>query len=149
MTYNWIIWFHILSLISWYAVLFYMPRLFVYHVENAQNAGFVEVVKVMEFKIYRYIGIPAMWATVISGVAMIFLSSSHYNGVNILSTGGWLHAKIFFVVILMVYFFSLGVMRKRLLEDKCDKSGKFFRIYNEVPTILLLIIVAMVIIRPF
>lgn len=147
--YNWIIWFHILSFISWYAVLFYMPRLFVYHAENADNEGFVKVVKVMEMKIYKYIGIPAMWATVISGVAMIFLSASHYGGVNIMSTGGWMHAKIFFVLILIAYFFSLGYFRIKFLNDDCKKSGKFFRAYNEVPTILLLIIVAMVIIKPF
>ncbi len=147
--YNWIIWFHILSFISWYAVLFYMPRLFVYHAENADNEGFVKVVKVMEMKIYKYIGIPAMWATVISGVAMIFLSTSHYGGVNIMSTGGWMHAKIFFVLILIAYFFSLGYFRIKFLNDECKKSGKFFRAYNEVPTILLLIIVAMVIIKPF
>ncbi|MBU1989258.1 protoporphyrinogen oxidase HemJ [bacterium] len=147
--YDWIVWFHIISLISWFAVLFYMPRLFVYHAENADNAGFIEVVKVMEFKIYQYIGVPAMWATVISGVALIFLSTSHYGGVNILSTGGWLHAKIFFVVLLMAYFFSLGTIRKKLLKDACVKSGKFFRFYNEIPTILLMIIIAMVMIRPF
>lgn len=103
----------------------------------------------MEFKLYQYIGVPAMWATVISGIALIFLSTAHYGGVNLLSTGGWLHAKILFVVILMVYFFSLGVIRKRFLEDKCEKSGKFFRFYNEVPTIFLLVIVAMVIFKPF
>ncbi|PLY12243.1 protoporphyrinogen oxidase HemJ [Sulfurimonas sp. CVO] len=147
--YNWIIWFHILSFISWYAVLFYMPRLFVYHAENAENEGFVKVVKVMEMKIYKYIGIPAMWATVISGVAMIFLSTSHYGGVNIMSTGGWMHAKILFVLILIAYFFSLGYFRIKFLNDECKKSGKFFRAYNEVPTLLLLVIVAMVIIKPF
>ena len=147
--YDWLVWFHIISMISWFAVLFYMPRLFVYHAEHADNAGFIEVVKIMEYKIYQYIGVPAMWATVISGIALIFLSTSHYGGVNIFSTGGWLHAKILFVVFLMAYFFSLGFMRKKLLEDKCNKSGKFFRAYNEVPTLLLLVIIAMVIIRPF
>ena len=147
--YDWIIWFHIISMISWFAVLFYMPRLFVYHAEHADNAGFVEVVKIMELKIYKYIGVPAMWATVLSGIALIFLSSSHYGGVNILSTGGWLHTKILFVVFLMVYFFSLGVIRKKLLEDKYVKSGKFFRAYNEVPTLILLVVIAMVVMRPF
>jgi putative membrane protein len=126
-----------------------MPRLFVYHAENAENEGFVKVVKVMEMKIYKYIGIPAMWATVISGVAMIFLSTSHYGGVNIMSTGGWMHAKILFVLILIAYFFSLGYFRIKFLNDECKKSGKFFRAYNEVPTLLLLVIVAMVIIKPF
>ncbi len=138
--YNWVLWFHILSLISWFAVLFYLPRLFVYHAENADNAGFVEVVKIMEFKIYQYIGVPAMWATVISGGYL-----TYEIGFN----GGWLHAKIFFVLVLMAYFFSLGAIRKRLLEGKCKKSGKFFRFYNEVPTLLLLVIVAMVIFKPF
>ena len=121
--YSWMLWFHILSLISWFAVLFYLPRLFVYHAENADNAGFVEVVKVMEFKIYQYIGVPAMWATIITGSYL-----SYEVG---FSGNGWLHTKILFVVILMAYFFSLGKFRKTLLEDTCVKSGKFFRFYNE------------------
>jgi putative membrane protein len=139
--YNWVVWFHILSLISWYAVLFYMPRLFVYHAENIENEGFVKVVKVMEMKIYKYIGVPAMWATLISGSYLAYELGFSGNG--------WLHAKIFFVVILVAYFFSLGYFREKFLKDECSKSGKFFRAYNEVPTILLLIIVAMVIIKPF
>jgi len=147
--YNWLIWFHIISLVSWFAALFYMPRLFVYHAENIENEGFVKVVKVMEMKIYKYIGLPAMWATLLSGVALILLSTENYGGVNILSTGGWLHAKIAFVVILMAYFFSLGHYRKKFLDDECKKSGKFFRAYNEVPTLLLLVIVFLVILRPF
>ena len=139
--YDWMLWFHILSLISWFAVLFYLPRLFVYHAENIDNAGFVEVVKVMEMKIYKYIGVPAMWATVLSGAYL-----SYEIG---FSGNGWLHAKILFVVILMVYFFSLGRYRNLFLEDNCTKSGKFFRFYNEVPTLLLLVIVFLVIMKPF
>ncbi len=139
--YSWILWFHILSLISWFAVLFYMPRLFVYHVENAENSGFVKVIKIMELKIYKYIGVPAMWATVLSGLYLSFEIGFSGNA--------WLHTKILFVLILMAYFFSLGHYRKVLLEDRCTKSGKFFRFYNEVPTILLLIIVALVIFKPF
>lgn len=138
--YQWMVWFHILSLISWFAVLFYLPRLFVYHAENASNAGFVEVIKVMEMKIYKYIGIPAMWATVLSG---------SYLAYELGFSGGWLHAKIFFVLILMAYFFTLGHFREQFLADNCHRSGKFFRMYNEVPTILLMIIVAMVILKPF
>lgn len=138
--YQWMVWFHILSLISWFAVLFYLPRLFVYHAENAQNAGFVEVIKVMEMKIYKYIGVPAMWATVLSGL---------YLAYELGFSGGWLHVKIFFVLILMAYFFSLGYFREKFLSDSCHKSGKFFRMYNEVPTILLMIIVGMVILKPF
>jgi len=147
--YNWIIWFHIISFVSWFAVLFYLPRLFVYHMENMDNEGFVKVVKVMEYKLFKYIGVPAMWATIISGSALIYLSTAHYGGVNVFQTGGWLHAKLLFVAFLIAYFYSLNIIKKRLLENKCTKSGKFFRYYNEVPTILLLIIVAMVVIRPF
>jgi len=142
--YQWVLWFHVISMVSWFAVLFYLPRLFVYHAENAGNSGFIEVVKVMEMKIYKYIGVPAFWATLLSGSALILL----YPG-NIFATGGWLHAKLFFVVILIAYFFSLGRLRLKLLDDSCTKSGKFFRYYNEVPTILLLLIVAMVVVRPF
>ena len=142
--YQWVLWFHIISLVSWFAVLFYLPRLFVYHAENADKPQFLEVVKVMEMKIYRYIGIPAFWATAISGTALAFMYPT-----NIFSTGGWFHAKLLFVAILIAYFYSMGYYRNKLLEDDTFKSGKFFRIYNEGPTILLLIIVALVIIKPF
>jgi putative membrane protein len=142
--YQWVLWFHIISMVSWFAVLFYLPRLFVYHAENAENKGFIEVVKVMEMKIYRYIGVPAFWATLLSGIALIVLYPT-----NIFATGGWFHAKLFFVAILIAYFFSMGYYRKKLLNDSYTKSGKFFRIYNEGPTILLILIVALVIVKPF
>lgn len=142
--YNWVLWFHVISMVSWFAVLFYLPRLFVYHAENNDNEGFLKVVKVMEYKIFQYIGVPAFWATLLSGIALIYLYP-----INIFSTGGWFHAKLLFVVMLIAYFFSLGMMRKRLEEDKDYKSGKFFRFYNEVPTILLILIVALVIVKPF
>jgi len=139
--YNWILWFHLLSLISWFAVLFYLPRLFVYHAENIDNTRFVEVIKVMEMKIYKYIGIPAMWATVVSGLYLAYEFGFSGNG--------WIHTKIFFVLILMIYFFSLGHFRNKFLVDECVKSGKFFRFYNEVPTLLLMIVVGLVIFKPF
>lgn len=139
--YNWLLWFHIISFISWFAALFYMPRLFVYHAENIDNEGFVKVVKIMEMKIYKYIGLPAMWATVLSGAYLAYELGFGGNG--------WLHVKILLVLILMGYFFSLGYFREKFLKDECKKSGKFFRAYNEFPTILLLAIVALVIIKPF
>jgi putative membrane protein len=130
-------------MVAWFAVLFYMPRLFVYHAENADNKGFVEVVKVMERKIYYAIGVPSMWATIISGSIMIALNPGLFQ------SGGWLHAKLTLVAILIGYFFSMGHYYKKLLADDCHKSGKFFRFYNEAPTILLLLIEAMVIVKPF
>lgn len=138
--YEWALWFHVVSFTSWFATLFYLPRLFVYHVENIDNIGFVEVVKVQEMKLFKYIGVPAMWATIISGVILIY---------NIGFSGGWLHAKLTFVALLIIYFFSMNKYRKELLEDRCSKSGKFFRMYNEIPTILILLIVGMVVFKPF
>lgn len=146
--YNWVLWFHIISMVSWFAVLFYLPRLFVYHAENGTNNGFVEVVEVMEMKIYRYIGVPAFWATFLSGIALIAMSTSQY-GVNVFGMGGWMHAKATLALLLIAYFFSLGRMRLRLKENTAYKSGKFFRLYNEVPTVLLILIVALVVVKPF
>lgn len=139
--YEWVLWFHVISFISWFAVLFYLPRLFVYHAENIDNVGFVEVVKVQEMKLYKYIGVPSMWATVLSGSYLSYEIGFAGNG--------WLHTKIFFIVLLVAYFFSMDKYRKEFLEDRCTKSGKFFRVYNEVPTLLMLVIVAMVVFKPF
>jgi len=139
--YNWILWFHVISFISWFAVLFYLPRLYVYHAENIENKGFIEVVKIQEMKLYKYIGVPSMWSTVLSGTALIYMGDWIYSP--------WLHIKLVLLVILLGYFHSLGTLRIKLLEDRCSKSGKFFRMYNEVPTILMLFIVAMVVFKPF
>ncbi|MEA3330965.1 MAG: CopD family protein [Campylobacterota bacterium] len=138
--YEWTLWFHVISFISWFAVLFYLPRLFVYHAEHADNAGFIEVVKIQEMKLYKYIGIPSMWTTILSGVALVFMGEWFT---------AWLYLKVVFLVMLVVYFLSLGVLREKLLVDECSKSGKFFRFYNEVPTLLMLLIVAMVVFKPF
>mgnify|MGYP000981266580 CR=1 FL=1 len=139
--YDWVLWFHVLSFVSWMAVLFYLPRLFVYHAENITNEGYVEVVKIMEMKLYKYIGMPAMGATLLSGFYLAFLFGFKGNG--------WIHAKITLVLILVAYFISLGRFRKQFLENRCEKSGKFFRMYNEVPTLLLMVIVGMVVFKPF
>jgi protoporphyrinogen IX oxidase len=137
---EWIVWFHVISFISWFAVLFYLPRLFVYHAENIDNEGFVAVVKIQEMKLFKYIGVPSMWATILSGSLLIY---------QIGFQGGWLHAKLFFLALLIAFFYSMDKYRKEFLEDKCEKSGKFFRMYNEIPTVLMLLIVAMVVLKPF
>jgi protoporphyrinogen IX oxidase len=141
--YNWILAFHVMSMVSWMAMLFYLPRLYVYHAEHAANAGFTEVVAIQEDKLYRYIGTPAMWATVLSGAAMIALNPGLFQ------TGGWLHAKLTAALLLIIYHFTLGRYKKQLQEGTCTKSGKFFRMYNEVPTLLMIFIVIMVVVKPF
>lgn len=140
--YNWIVAFHVMSFMSWMAMLFYQPRLYVYHREHADNKGFVEVVKIQEYKLYKYIGLPAMWATIISGGVLIYLVPSMLQG------SYWLIIKLLFVSLMIAYSFSLEYMRLRLAEDSTYKSGKFFRFYNEVPTLLMIVIVIMVVLKP-
>jgi len=139
--YEWVLWFHVVSFISWFAVLFYLPRLFVYHAENIENKGFVEVVKIQEMKLFKYIGVPSMWGTILSGSYLVYEIG--------LSGNAWLHAKLLFLAFLIAFFFSMNKYRVEFLEDRCTKSGKFFRMYNEIPTILMLLIVAMVVMKPF
>ncbi|MGB5868517.1 MAG: protoporphyrinogen oxidase HemJ [Arcobacteraceae bacterium] len=130
--------FHVIAVLSWMSMLFYLPRLFVYHAENKDKKEFVEVVKVQEFKLYKYIGAPAMWATVFSGGFMIYSNME-------LMIQPWMHAKLLLVVLLILYSISLDRIRRKLDCEKCQKSGKFFRAYNEIPTILAILIVTYVI----
>lgn len=140
--YTWILTFHIMAVMSWMAMLFYLPRLFVYHVENIEKKEFVEVVKIQEYKIYKYIGAPAMWATIASGAIMIFSNSE-------LLSQSWMHAKLFTLLFLIHYSFSLNKYRIQLEKDICKKSGKFFRMYNEIPTMLAILVVGYVITKSF
>lgn len=141
--YTWILAFHVISILSWMAMLFYLPRLFVYHREHSNNSGFLEVVKIQEHKLYKYIGLPALWATVLSGLTLLLLNQS------IFQSGIWFHVKLIFVILLLAYSFSLNHYRIALANDPNYKSGKFFRFYNEAPTILSIVIVVMVVVKPF
>jgi putative membrane protein len=130
--------FHIMAVMSWMALLFYMPRLFVYHQENSDKKDFTDVVKVQEDKIYRVIGAPAMWATIISGSTLIYINPS-------LLDQAWMIAKLLVLSLMIAYSFSLEYFRKILEKDKCTRGGQFFRAYNEVPTLLAILIVTFVI----
>lgn len=139
--YLWIVIFHIMAMMSWMAMLFYQPRLYVYHTEHKNKPDFVEVVQIQELKMYKYIGLPAMWATVLSGCILIIMNPSMIDS--------WLYAKIFFVILLMMYSFSLDYFRQNLAKGNYPESGNFFRAYNEVPTVLSLLIVGYVITKTF
>ena len=141
--YNWILAFHVMSFVSWMAFLFYMPRLFIYHRENADVKAFTDVVKVQEYKLHKIIGVPAMWATLFSGVLMLFLNS------GIFQSGGWIYAKLFALSFLFAYHISLGKIRLIMIENAHYKSSKWFRVYNEAPTLLMIFIVIMVVVKPF
>jgi len=132
--------FHIISVLSWMAMLFYLPRLYVYHQENSGKKAFVEIVKIQEYKLYKYIGMPAMWTTILSGVSMIIINPE-------LMQHGWFHAKLTVVIVLIAYSFSLEYYRKQLENNICIRSGKFFRAYNEVPTLFAILIVTFVVMK--
>jgi len=132
--------FHVISVLSWMAMLFYLPRLYVYHQEHSEKKEFIEIVKIQEYKLYKYIGVPALWATVISGVAMVVINPE-------LLSQGWFHAKLLMLVFLIGYSHSLGIYLKQLANGTCIRSGKFFRAYNEVPTVLAILIVTFVIMK--
>lgn len=130
---------HIISFTAWFAGLFYLPRLFVYHREHPANAAtFV----IMERKLSRYIMRPAAFATVFFGLALI-------HAQPFLLQQGWLHLKIALVLTLLAYHISLDVFRHALEKGTCTKPGRFFRMYNEIPTIILILVVALAVFKPF
>lgn len=133
---------HYIFFVSWMAVLFYQPRLYVYHTENSQKPDFVKVVEVMEYKMYQYIGYPAIIGSFISG-ALILVAMP-----ELLKTGH-IHLKLLVVVLLAVYHFSLGYYMKALKNGTCKRNGMFFRAYNEVPTVALIVIIWIMIVDPF
>ncbi len=133
---------HYVFFVSWMAVLFYQPRLYVYHAENADKPDFVRVVEVMEYKMYKYIGYPAIIGSFATG-ALILASMPD------LLKSGYIHLKLAVVVIMAAYHFSLGYFMKALKNGTCKKDGMFFRAYNEVPTVGLLIIIWLIVFKPF
>ena len=133
---------HLISVISWMAGLLYLPRIFVYHSENNSEIKTSEIFKIMEKKLYFYIMTPAMALSWIFGLLLI-----HTIGFQQLAQT-WLILKIIFVVILTVYHFYLGKMLNQFKLDQNKRSHKFYRYINEIPTILLILIVFVVIFKP-
>ncbi|ALV65663.1 protoporphyrinogen oxidase HemJ [Campylobacter fetus] len=139
--YLWVKWLHYAAFISWMAMLFYQPRLYVYHAEHIQNNGFVDVVKIQESKLYNGIGWIAMIITILSGLSILIFAKPE------LMKQGFFHMKLLCVIILIAYHFSLGYYLKQFKENRCKKSGKFFRMYNEVPTIIMFVIIYAMIVK--
>jgi len=133
---------HLIAVISWMAGLLYLPRIFVYHVENKDKQEATDIFEVMEKKLFFYIMRPAMIFTWIFGLVLIYL-----NGVEIFSQL-WMQIKIVLVILLSVYNDFLGKCIVSLKNDSNIRSSKFFRIINEIPTIILIFIVFLVIFKP-
>ena len=133
---------HLIALISWMAGLLYLPRIFVYHVENKEKKEATDIFEVMEKKLFYYIMRPAMTFTWIFGLVLIYL-----NGLEVFSQL-WMQIKIILVVLLSVYNDYLGKCLLSLKNNTNTKSSKFFRIINEIPTVILILVVFLAIFKP-
>ena len=133
---------HLISVISWMAGLLYLPRIFVYHAENNDDRKISEIFKIMEKKLYFYIMTPAMLLSWIFGLLLI-----HSIGFQQLGQT-WMVLKIIFVILLTLYHFFLGKTLNQFKFDQNTHSHKFYRLINEIPTILLILIVFLVIFKP-
>jgi putative membrane protein len=132
---------HIIAVISWMVGLLYLPRLFVYHVEN-YNSESIKIFKVMEKRLMKIIMNPAMIVTWVTGLSILWVL-----GLNTIFSL-WLSIKFLFVIILSGYHGFLSKCLKDFALDRNTKSSKFFRFINEIPTIILIIIVFLVIFKP-
>ena len=135
--------FHVIAIIAWMAGMLYLPRLYVYHTGAAPGSELSETLKVMENRLLRFIINPAMIASWLLGLILIF-------GFDVIDmrTAGWLHVKLTAVVLLTVMHILLAKWRKDFAADRNTRSVGFYRLINEVPTVLLIIIVIMVIVKP-
>ena len=138
--YLWIKAFHVIAVIAWMAGMLYLPRLFVYHASAAPGSELSETLKVMERRLLRGIMNPAFVAVWVLGGLLLFVQDWHE---------GWLHVKLLCVVLLSLLHHLFALWRKNFAADRNRRSARFYRIANEIPTVLLIIVVIMVIARPF
>ena len=141
--YSWLKAFHLIAVISWMAGLLYLPRLFVYHCGQAPGTPASETFKVMERRLLRYIMNPAMIATFLFGFWLIWELGSGAWAM------GWLHAKLTLVVLLAVVHGLMARWRRDFELDRNQRSARFFRVVNEVPTLLMIGIVILAVVQPF
>ena len=141
--YPWLKAFHIIAMIAWMAGLLYLPRLYVYHCEVKPGSAESERFKVMERRLLRQIMLPAMIAVWVFGLLLVLTP-----GV-IDWHAGWWHVKLTMVILLSGFHGALSKWRRDFLEDRNTRPQQFYRIANEVPTVLMVVIVIMVIVRPF
>ena len=142
---EWILWFkvfHIVSVVAWMAGLFYLPRLFVYHCDVFPGSETSELFKIMERRLMRGIMRPAMTASLLSGVLLLIAGQIELSQI-------WVLGKLATVFLLLLYHGALEVYLRQFARDLRIKGAQFFRVINEVPTLLLIIIVVFVVVKPF
>ena len=141
---EWFLWlkvFHIISVVAWMAGLFYLPRLFVYHCDVAPRSEASELFKTMERRLMGAIMRPTMIASVLSGVLLFVAGQFEFLQI-------WVLGKLVAVFLLLLYHGVLEIYLRQFAQDLRIKSGRFFRVINEVPTLLLIIIVVFVVVKP-
>jgi putative membrane protein len=141
--YLWIKALHVISLIAWMAALFYLPRLYVYHCQVPAGSVESERFKVMERRLLKQIMTPAMIATWVFGILLVLTPGI------ITWTQGWWYVKLVSVILLTGFHGAMSKWRKDFLNDRNRRPERFYRIANEVPTVLMFVIVIMVIVKPF
>lgn len=134
--------FHLIAMVAWFAGLFYLPRLFVYHAE-AKDEISIKRFKTMESRLYYGITWPAAIVTSLLGIILISYNSSYYLRAS------WMHAKLFLVVVLWAYHGICGFYLKQFRKNLNKHSSRFYRFYNEIPTLLLISIIMLVMLKPF
>ena len=135
--------FHVIAIIAWMAGLLYLPRLFVYHAESTKGSAQGETFKVMERRLLKFITTPAMLASWVLGLYLAF------SGVIDWSADGWFHAKLVLVLALSAFHGLLAMWTKDFALDRNTRSARFYRLANEIPTLLMIGIVILVVVRPF
>jgi protoporphyrinogen IX oxidase len=133
---------HLIAVVAWMAGLLYLPRIFVYHVENNEKKLITAIFEVMEKRLYFYIMRPAMILTWLFGIILIYI-----NGIEIFSQL-WMQLKFVLIVVLSIFHEYLGKCLYSLKNNTNKKSAKYFRAINEIPTIILILIVFIVIFKP-
>lgn len=134
--------FHIISMVAWFAGLFYLPRLFVYHTEVTDENSY-ERFLTMERRLFKAIMNPAMIATIFFGFWLETFNWSYYFH------SYWMHAKGILVAILIIYHHLCGYYIKKFHQRKNEKSQLYFRFFNEVPTVILIAVTILVVVKPF
>jgi protoporphyrinogen IX oxidase len=141
--YPWTKAFHVAAMVAWMAGLFYLPRLYVYHCDTRPGSAESERFKVMERRLFKQIINPAMIATWLFGIILVLTP-----GIIDWSRGWW-HVKLLCVLMLSGFHGAVSRWRRDFLHDRNTRRQRFYRMANEIPTVLMLIIVIMVIVRPF
>lgn len=133
--------FHIIAMVAWFAGLFYLPRLFVYHVDATDHIS-IERFKVMEYRLFYAITTPAAIITIALGISLILYNPSYYLAAY------WMHAKLALVLMLLIYHGLCGYYVLKFAKNQNTYTSKYYRLFNEMPTLLLIGIVLLVVIRP-